>query len=289
MNRDTRTLIVVLVAVLTGGAAAYAVREYVRAMPAQQVPVQTTNVVVATRSLAVGTRIAPADVKLVPWPQNASLPGSFNNMETVVNRGLTSAVDVNEPITAGKLAPIEAGAGLSPTIPEGMRAISVQVNEVVGVAGFVTPGTRVDVMATFRRNNDGLTRVVVSNVQVLTAGTKLEQDQNRASNIPSSVVTLLLSPADAEKVVLAANEGQLMLALRNPLDASANESDGTRATQLFGAPPPPPAPAPAAPRPAARPKVESVAPPPPPPAPTKPYTVETIRAAKRAEEAVHEP
>lgn len=288
MNRDTRTLIVLLVAVLTGGAAAYAVREYVRNMPAQQAPVATTAVVVAARPLPVGTRLVAADLKLVQWPQEAPLPGAFNQVETVVNRGLVGALEANEPVTASKLAAIEAGAGLSPTIPEGMRAISVQVNEVIGVAGFVTPGTRVDVLATFKQNNEGVTRVVVSNVQVLTAGTKLEQDQNGAGAIPSSVVTLLLTPPDAEKVVLASNEGLIMLALRNPLDTATTDTSGTRAAELLGAPPAPVAvPVAAAPRPA-RPRVVE-APPPPPPAPPKPYTVETIRAAKRAEEAVHEP
>lgn len=287
MNRDTRTLIVVLVAVLTGGAAAYAVREYVRTMPVQQAPVVTTNVVVAARALPVGTRLTAADLKLVPWPQEAPLPGAFNQVDTVLNRGLMSALELNEPVTASKLAALEAGAGLSPTIPEGMRAISVQVNEVVGVAGFVTPGTRVDVLATFKQGAEGVTRVVVSNVSVLTAGTKLEQDQNGAAAIPSSVVTLLLTPADAEKVVLASNEGQIMLALRNPLDTTTVDTSGTRSGELLGAPPAPVAPVVAAPRPA-RPRVVE-APPPPPPAPPKPYTVETIRGAKRAEEAVHEP
>ena len=287
MNRDTRTLIVVLVAVLTGGAAAYAVREYVRTMPVQQAPVVTTHVVVAARALPVGTRLTAADLKLVPWPQEAPLPGAFNQVDTVLNRGLMSALELNEPVTASKLAALEAGAGLSPTIPEGMRAISVQVNEVVGVAGFVTPGTRVDVLATFKQGAEGVTRVVVSNVSVLTAGTKLEQDQNGAAAIPSSVVTLLLTPADAEKVVLASNEGQIMLALRNPLDTTTVDTSGTRSGELLGAPPAPVAPVVAAPRPA-RPRVVE-APPPPPPAPPKPYTVETIRGAKRAEEAVHEP
>ena len=287
MNRDTRTLIVVLVAVLTGGAAAYAVREYVRTMPVQQAPVVTTNVVVAARALPVGTRLTAADLKLVPWPQEAPLPGAFNQVDTVLNRGLMSALELNEPVTASKLAALEAGAGLSPTIPEGMRAISVQVNEVVGVAGFVTPGTRVDVLATFKQGAEGVTRVVVSNVSVLTAGTKLEQDQNGAAAIPSSVVTLLLTPADAEKVVLASNEGQIMLALRNPLDTTTVDTSGTRSGESLGTPPVPVAPVVAAPRPA-RPRVVE-APPPPPPAPPKPYTVETIRGAKRAEEAVHEP
>ena len=286
MNRDTRTMIVVLVAVLTGAAAAYAVRQYVRARPIQQAAVAVTNVVVAARPLPVGTRLAAADVKVVAWPVDAQIPGAFNQMDPVVNRGLVQAVDTNEPITNGKLAAVDAGSGLSPTIPDGMRAISVQVNEVIGVAGFVTPGTHVDVLGTFKQGSDGDTRVVVNNEQVLTAGTHLDPDKSGAGAMPSSVVTLLLTPADAEKVVLASNSGQIMLALRNPLDTTSADTTGTRSAELLGAPVVTPAPVVATPRPS-RPKVAE--PPPPPPAPPKPYTVETIRAAKRAEEAVREP
>jgi pilus assembly protein CpaB len=200
----------------------------------------------------------------------------------------------NEPFTESKLAPVGAGAGLPPTITPGMRAIAVRVNEVVGVAGFVTPGNRVDVFVTLKGNNTtGMTRVVVSNVQVLTAGTKIEQDQNKSGQaMPSSVVTLLLSPEDAEKVVLAANEGQIMLALRNPLDVEPTKTPGTRLAALYGEPsapvPPassgaPSAPRAARPRPAAPPPVAAAPPPPPEP---KPYTVEAIRGAKRTEEAI---
>src|SRR6185369_7925379 len=132
-------------------------------------------------------------------------------------------------------APIAAGAGLPPTIPAGMRAISVRVNEVVGVAGFVIPGTRVDVLVTLKQGNDTVTRVVVSNVQVLTAGTRYDQDKSKNGEpIPSSVVTLLLAPADAERVVLASTDGQIMLALRNPLDVAPTATAGTSSAMLFG-------------------------------------------------------
>ena len=94
-----------------------------------------------------------------------------------MNRGLIAPVVENEPLTATKLASIEAGAGLPPTIAAGMRAISVKVNEVIGVAGFVVPGTRVDVVVTIGKQDDSVSRVIVSNAQVLTAGTKFDQDQ----------------------------------------------------------------------------------------------------------------
>jgi pilus assembly protein CpaB len=168
-----------------------------------------------------------------------------------------------------------------------MRALSVRVNEVVGVAGFVVPGTHVDVCVTMREGNDSATRVVVSNVQVLTAGTRYDQDKSKNGEpIPTSVVTLLLTPEDAGRVVLASSEGQIMLTLRNPLDQEPTSTAPTRTANLFGAAPPPPRAAaerPARPRPVVVAAPPVVAPPPPPP---KPYTVEAIRGAKRTEETV---
>jgi pilus assembly protein CpaB len=243
-------------------------------------------VVAAARSLPMGTRVTAADVKLVAWPERAPVAGSFARVESVLERGVIAALQENEPLTETKLAPTEAGAGLSPAIPEGMRAISVRVNEVIGVAGFVTPGTRVDVFATLQQAPNSFTRVVVSNVQVLTAGTRYDQDKTKEGEaMPSSVVTLLLTPADAERVVLASSEGQIMLALRNPLDVALSSTVGTSTAALFGEAPkpvvvPPPA-APARPR-AAPPAIVAPIVPPPPPA----YIVETIRAAKRGEETI---
>ena len=166
-----------------------------------------------------------------------------------------------------------------------MRAISVKVNEVVGVAGFVVPGTRVDVMVTLtnrQAQQDSMTRVVVSNVQVLTAGTRYDQENAKDGKpIPSTVVTLLVSPEDGERIALAASEGQIMLTLRNPLDTSPTDDSGTRTDRsartagggCAGASAPAPrasAPAkPVQPAPAAA------------PAP-KIYTVEAIRGAKRS-------
>ena len=171
------------------------------------------------------------DVKVVPWPAANQVPGSFTEIEKVVNRGVILATAENEPLTEAKLAAVGSGAGLPPTIPEGMRAISVKVNEVIGVAGFVIPGTRVDVMVTVRRpgnDNTSQTRVVLSNVTVLTAGTRFDQERATAEGkaIPTSVVTLLLTPADAEKMTLASEEGRIMLALRNPLDTAPTHTAG---------------------------------------------------------------
>jgi pilus assembly protein CpaB len=167
-----------------------------------------------------------------------------------------------------------------------MRAISVKVNEVVGVAGFVVPGTRVDVMVTLsakNRDEDSTTRVVVSNAQVLTAGTRYDQEKAKdGAPIPSTVVTLLVTPDDGERVALAASEGQIMLTLRNPLDQDATETSGVRTAGLFGQPAPVPVKTPSVRRAPARPiqPVVAVA-----PAPSV-YTVEAFRGAKRSEEIV---
>jgi pilus assembly protein CpaB len=227
--------------------------------------------------------LTPGDVKLVAWPASSPVPGAYSTVEEVTNRGLIAPVEENEPLTASKLASLEAGAGLPPTITAGMRAISVKVNEVIGVAGFVVPGTHVDVVVTLARNEDSLSRIVVSNVQVLTAGTRYDQGQAKDGKpIPSTVVTLLVMPEDAERIALASAEGQIMLTLRNPLDTTPTATNGTRLASLMGKPEPPPAT-----------KVVQgvrrvVQPPPPatpPPAPSI-YAVETIRAAKRTSEVV---
>jgi pilus assembly protein CpaB len=183
------------------------------------------------------------------------------------------------------LASLEAGAGLPPIIPPGMRAVSVRVNDVVGVAGFVVQGTRVDVMVVLRQGAESMARVVVNNVQVLAAGTNIDQTVARSGQaIPSTVVTLLVTPEDAAKISLASSEGQIMLTLRNPLDTADADPKTVRTANLRGdSAPAPPVEAPVRrPRPA---PVVQAAPPPPPPQP-RIYTVETIRAAKRTEETV---
>jgi pilus assembly protein CpaB len=164
-----------------------------------------------------------------------------------------------------------------------MRAMSVKVNEVVGVAGFVVPGTKVDVIVTLRHQDDSLTRTVASDVQVLTAGTRYDQEKAKDGQpIPSTVVTLMVSPEDAERITLAQEQGQLMLALRNPLDTEKTPTNGVRTAGLFGTPTPEPAKAKAAVR-----HVSAAPPPAPLPAiAPKPYTVEAIRAAKRTEEVI---
>jgi pilus assembly protein CpaB len=288
MDRTQRTIIVVGIAVLVAGLASFAVYRAIQQMPVREVEVRSLYQVVASRDMPMGTLITKNDVKLVAWPASAPVPNGFRDIDAVVNRGTLSAIVANEPLSEAKLAPTEAGAGLPPSITEGMRALSIRVNEVVGVAGFVVPGTHVDVLVTLGEGQNGennMTRVVVSDVEVLTAGTRYDQQKSRDGQpIPTSVVTLLLQPVDAERIILAANQGGLMLTLRNPLDRKQTESKGIRRAALFGDAPPPAIIKTVQP---GR-KVATPAPLPPPVAPPAPkvYTVETYKAAKRAEEVV---
>jgi pilus assembly protein CpaB len=284
MNRNTRTLLVLAVAVLMAAIASYGVYLAVSSMPVREVEVVRAQAVVAAKPLTLGAMLTKDDVKLVPWPAANQIPGGFTEIERVVNRGLIVAVSENEPLTESKLAAIGAGAGLPPTITEGMRAVSIKVNEIIGVAGFVVPGTRVDVLVSIEmKDGEPITKSVLSNVQVLTAGTRYDQDRATAEGkpIPTGVVTLLLTPDDAEKLVLASGQGRIMLTLRNPLDTLPTKTAGARRSELLGEVSPPPVKQTVGGRTVAR-----AAPKPPPPPPPKIYTVETIRAAKRSEEEV---
>jgi pilus assembly protein CpaB len=283
MNRRNRTLVVLLVAVVLATGATWFVYRAIARIPVRQVEVASVYVAVAAENLPLGTRLTKEQIKLVGWPSSSPVQGSFSTPEGLVGRGLIQPVHANEPLTETKLAPIEAGAGLPPSIPPGMRALSVRVNDVIGVAGFTTPGTRVDVLVTLNQANAGsMSRAVVSNVQVLTAGTLYDQEQSKDGKaIPSTVVTLKVTPDDAERIALAQSSGQIMLVLRNPLDIEPTVRKGVRLASLMGAPDAPPVV-----------KVEKgqarVARKPAAAAPEAPkfYSVEAIRAAKRSEEVV---
>jgi pilus assembly protein CpaB len=290
MNRHIRTLTVLVVAIAAAAAASFGVYRAVERIQERRVEVKIGYAVVATKAMPVGSRVTRDSVKLVAWPADAPLGGGFSDITKVVDRGLVSAVAENEPLTEGKLAPKEAGVGLPPTITPGMRAMSVKVNEVIGVAGFVVPGTRVDVLTIIQPDKqERMARTVVSNIMVLTSGTRYDQEEVKKDGKPirSTVVTLMVTPADAERISLAQAEGQLMLALRNPMDTEQSQTTGVRMAGLFGGSPAPSAPA-AAPVARRQPAVvKAVAVAPPPPVVPAIYKVETIRAAKRAEEVVN--
>jgi pilus assembly protein CpaB len=201
----------------------------------------TRKIVVAERAMQLGTRLDANNLTLIAWPGDEPLNGAFSRIEDCAGRALITPITVNEPILEGKLAAREAGAGLPATIPEGMRALSVSVNEVVGVAGFVIPGTMVDVLVTGQMpgtrgaGENYITRTVLENVKVLAAGQKVEQDRDgKPQTVP--VVTLLVSPDDATKLTMAATEGKIQLALRNTIDAKLTNPAPVLQGVLFAGP-----------------------------------------------------
>ena len=278
-----RVFIVFVLAVTVGGTLALATYNYVQRAPqTRTVTIPTKPVVVAASDLDVGADITKNDLRIIDWPANAVPAGAISNPDEIVGRGLIFPVIQNEPILPMKLASKDAGAGLPPAIPPGLRAVSVRVNEVIGVAGYVLPGTHVDVVATVSPNQsqgDITSKVILTNVMVLAAGTKIERgDSDKNKPMPVSVVTLLVDPDEAERLTLASTEGKIQLALRNPLDKSAPQTPGIRPAALLGF-------APAA-RPAAT--TRRIAAAAPPKADPPPPTVEIIRGDKRAQEVVRQ-
>ncbi len=192
---------VLALALSVGGVFAYATYNYVQNVPKQSGPgVPTKMVVVASADLDVGADLTRDDVRVIEWPANAAPAGAFSDPKDVIGRGLIMPVIQNEPILPVKLASKDAGAGLPPAIPPGLRAVSVRVNEVIGVAGYVLPGTHVDVLAIVSptdRHEEITSKVILTNVQVLAAGTKIERDERNNKPMAVSVVTLLVAPEEA--------------------------------------------------------------------------------------------
>lgn len=257
----------------------------VRASSPRKEKYETKDLVVATTDLPMGATIKPADLHVVKWPADGYPKGGFSKIDEVVDRAVTSGVLSEEPVVAGRVSDKNAGVGLSSVIPAGMRAVSVRVNDVIGVAGFVLPGGRVDVLVTGTPPSEGdasrMTTTVLQNILVISAGTKMQADaRGQAENVP--VVTMLVTPEQAEILTLAANEGRIQLVLRNPTDDKTQKPGGVRVGSLYaGTAPPKPAPSP--PRPVAR-----AAPPPPPAPPPLPEKkeVEMIRGEKRVVETI---
>jgi len=275
-----RIFIVLVLAIAAGGVFAFATYNYVQQIPGKSVDIPTTKVVVAASDLDVGADLTKDTVRVIEWPSSAAPANAISDPEQVVGRGLVVPMIQNEPFIEGKMAPKDAGAGLPPAIPPGLRAISVKVNEVIGVAGYVLPGTRVDVVATVSPSQsaaDMTSKVILTNVEVLTAGTKLERQKDKDEPIAVTVVTLLVDPDQSERLTLASTEGKIQLALRNPLDKATPATRGVKPAGLLGTPS-------STPRATARPSSVNVA-----AGPSSDFaTVEVIRGDKRAREAVRQ-
>ena len=237
----------------------------------------TNQLVAAAIDLPSGATLTTKDVTMVEWPSNLAMVGSFSKIEDVVGKPLLYPLVANEPILKRDLGLEGSGIGISGKIPTGMRATAVRSNEIVGVAGFLYPGSRVDVMVTYTPPSSSgggsgpLTQTVLQNVEVLTAGQTIEPDpQGKPQTV--NVVTLLVSPEDSQKLQLAGSQGTIQFVLRSGVDQTNVDLRPTRLDQLAGErPAPPPAPGKKAPK-----RVAEA---------SKPvYILEVIQGTKRTEE-----
>ena len=235
------------------------------------------KIVGAVNDLPAGIPLAGKDLELMDWPSNLQLPGSFAKMDELLGRPLLHAKSAHEPILQRDLGAEGSGVGLSGKIPEGMRATAVRSNEIVGVAGFLYPGSKVDVLCTFTEpgtSGGAMTHTVLQDVEVLTAGQTIEPDPSGKPQTVN-VVTLLLNPEDSQKLQLASSQGSIQFVLRSGADQKTVELKPTRLEQLAGIVP--------APAPAEGP-VKKTARRTPAPKPPSLYVLEVIQGTKRSEE-----
>jgi pilus assembly protein CpaB len=232
MNR-TRLLMIGVLALALGVVAAVIVYRNLQSRVGTGVE-QGADVIVAADDLQVGARVEDHDIKIIKISAGDLPSGAPRRKADVLGHGVIIPISKGEFILQNKLAGENAGVGLPSLIPPGMRAVSVRVNEVVSVAGFVTPGTRVDVLLTGTPNggNEPQTTTVLQNVAVLASGHTLERTATgEAQNTP--VITLLVSPDDAQRLTLASSQGHIQLALRNPLDTKAEEFPASSERGLY--------------------------------------------------------
>lgn len=251
------------------------------------------EVVLAAKQLDVGVTIKPGDVKLGKVSAEFFPKGAFAKIEEVIDRPVVNRILIDEPVQEGRLAVRGSGLGLAPIIPVGMRAVSVRVSDVAGVAGFVLPGLKVDVLVTGNpQGGDGtVTTTCLQNILVLSAGQTIQPD-GRGQAINTPTVTLLVSPEQAETLTLAGNEGRIQLVLRNSSDQAMEKTPGSDLGSLYAgrarkAKPveEAPKPRPAAPRVAPKPVAIAAAPVAPPP-PAAPPEIVVIRGITRTVEVV---
>jgi len=231
MNR-TRLLMIGVLALAAGLLAAVYV--YKNLQPKSGMPADMAQVMVAANDLQVGARVEDHDIRIIQIPSSDMPPGAPRKKADVIGHGVIIPISKGEFILPNRLAGENAGSGLPALIPPGMRAVSVRVNEIVSVAGFVTPGTRVDVLLTGAPTGSGeqQTTTVLQNVAVLASGHTLERTSSgEAQN--TAVITLLVTPDDAQRLTLASTEGHIQLALRNPLDTKQDDVPASNSRGLY--------------------------------------------------------
>jgi len=258
-------------------------------MRSQTMGSRASPIAVATTDIPMGSMLSPEMVRLAPWPEEARPDGAFTDLATLRNRVLVAAVQKGEPIVARRLAPEGSKGGLTAIVPPGKRAITVRVNDVVGVAGFALPGTYVDVLVNTQVGPEGggkqesISKIVLERILVLAVAQDVERDATKPQ--VSNAVTLEVTPEQAEILDLARSVGALSLVLRNQTEAKGAGTSGVTKDELLGLRAPAPAPTPSAPKAAPAPRATSVRVSAPAPTPPRPKDcVEVIRAGAHSQE-----
>lgn len=226
--KSTRAIVMILLSLLAGVAAVLMAAQWV----GQQTSENTTPVIVAVRDLDLGAPLTPAMLQVVSWPTGAMPAGSFKEQKLLEGRVVRSPIFKGEPILEPKLAPEGTKGGLTSIISGGKRAISVKVNEIVGVAGFALPGSFVDIMVNTTDGKDkAVSKIVLKRILVLAIAQEANRDETKPKVV--SAVTLEVTPEEAEKIDLARSIGSLSLVLRNPIDRNEDETAGVRREDLL--------------------------------------------------------
>jgi len=275
MNR--RLAVILLSAFIIASACSYLVYRVVAGRIAATTPRTTTKVVIAATDIPLGSVLR--DVDLTTTEIIGPLPkGAIVNPKDAVGRGVTATLSQNEPILESHLAPAGSGGGLAATIKPGMRAVAVRVDDVVSVAGFVTPGMRVDLLISGNPPGDTnpsegtKVKTLLQNLEVLSAGQDIQKDADGKAK-PVPVVNLLVTPEQAEQISLASSQTRIQLVLRNPLDTQIAQTSGTAVGNLFTGSNPPP-----------KPRMPSAAPRPVSAPASKVYLVQVFNGSKRTDE-----
>lgn len=227
--KSKRAIIMLALSVLLGIAAVLLAARWM----GQQAASDKTTVLVASRDLELGQAITATMLQSVPWPTGAVPTGAFDDPKKLEGRVVRSSIFKGEPVLAPKLAPEGTKAGLDSVIKAGHRAITVKVNEVVGVAGFLAPGSFVDLLVNIRDDRDNpMSRVVLERIMVLAIAQEAQRPDESKPRVVNAV-TLEVTPEQAEKIDLARNIGTLSLILRNQVDTQDAATDGVRRQNLF--------------------------------------------------------
>jgi len=236
--RNKRLILALAGAVICGLVGVMLVTRYLSSV--QAYTKDLGNVVVAKVAIPLGEKITNEQLMLASIPNGSAPEGAFRKVDEVVGRVAITPIGVRETVTTMKLAPEGVGAGLSAVIPDGYRAMTVKVDDVVGVSGFIMPGSFVDVVAIIvppgQQTNEGqgpISKIVLQNIKVLASGPKIDSPENQREPTSVKAVTLQVTPEQAERLVLAANEGKLQLVMRNYGDQDDTQTKGVTKNSLL--------------------------------------------------------